>query len=184
VPDQYLTTLTALGSAVVGGAVALLGVFLTNRSNTARLALQLDRESRQRKADLLRDRGEELYELADKWLNKLAGYYLRRSFVMQGKLTYNQVLDLDIQEGREESVNFGRNEMLIDVYFPTTRPAYDSVIAGRTELNKVAAAHKRAYESSDTDGTRFITPFVQCQHSIEKAGETFKLQVLECIRAV
>src|SRR5947199_72180 len=103
--DQYITTLTALASAVVGGAVALLAVFLTNRSNTARLVLQLDHESRQRKADLLRDRGEELYELTDKWLRKFAGYYLRR-------------------------------------------------------------------------------PFVLCQQSIEKGGESFKLQVLECIRAV
>jgi len=182
--DQYITTMTALASAVVGGAVALLAVFLTNRSNTARLVLQLDHESRQRKADLLRDRGEELYELTDKWLRKFAGYYLRRTFVMQGKLTYNQCLDLDIQEGKEESINFGRIEMLIDVYFPTTRAAYDAIIGGRTDLNKVAAAHKRAYESGETDGTRFITPFVQCQQSIEKGGESFKLQVLECIRAV
>jgi hypothetical protein len=183
-PDQYVTMLTALSSAVAGGAVALLSVFLTNRSNTARLKMQLDHESRQRKTELLRSRGEELYELTDKWLNKLAGYYLRRSFVMQGKLTYNQCLDLDIQDGKEESVNFGRIGMLIDVYLPATRPAYDKLIAGRTELNNVAAAHKRAYKSGDADVVRFLTQYVQCQHSIEQAGDVFKTQALESIRAV
>ncbi len=80
--DHYLTMVTALASAGVGAAVALLGVFLTNRSNTARLKIQLEHESRQRNTQLLRSRGEELYELSDKWLNKLAGYYLRRISVM------------------------------------------------------------------------------------------------------
>ena len=103
---------------------------------------------------------------------------------MQGKLTYNQCLELDIQEGKEGSFNFGRIEMLIDVYFPSTRSTYDKVIEGRTELNKVATAHKRAYEVGDIEGSRFLAPFVQCQHSIEQASETFKMQVLECLRAL
>ena len=182
--DHYLTMVTALASAAVGAAVALLGVFLTNRSNTARLKIQLEHESRQRNTQLLRSHGEELYELSDKWLNKLAGYYLRRISVMQCKLTYNQCLDLDIQEGKEESGNFGRIAMLIDVYFPATRPEYDKIIAARNELNKIGAAHKRAYESGDVDGARFVTPYIQCQHSIEQAGENFKMLVLEHIRAI
>jgi hypothetical protein len=183
-PDQYITMLTALSSGVVVGAVTLFGVFLTNRSNTARLKMQLENESQQRRAELLRGRGEELYELTDKWLKSLGGYYLRRTFVMQGKLTYNQCFELDIKEGEKESFNFGRIEMLIDVYFPTTRSAYDKIIEGRTALNKVGTAHKRAYEGGDIDGSPFLTPYVQCQHAIEQAGETFKMQVLECIRAL
>ena len=179
--DHYLTLLTALFSAAVGGTIALLSVFFTNRSNTARLKIQLEHESRQRNAELLRNRGEELYELSDKWLKKLIGHYLRRTFVMQCKITYNQCLDLDIQDGKEDSGNFSRIAMLIDVYFPSTRPAYNKIIATRNELNKIGAAHKHEYENGNVDGTQFVAPYIQFQNSIEQAGENFKALVLECI---
>jgi hypothetical protein len=91
---------------------------------------------------------------------------------------------LDIQEGKEKSYNYGRIAMLIDVYFPSTRPAYDKIIESRTELNKIEGAYKRTYENGDDDGARFITPYVQCQHSIEQAGEDFKMLLLESIRAL
>ena len=132
--DAYITMLTALSSGIMGGTVALLGVYFTNRSNETRLHVQLEREERQRKADLLRDRGEELYELIDKWLNYLAGYYFRRVSVMQGKLTYNQCLDMDIKNSKDNSYNFGRIEMIIDVYFPSIRNTYDEVITDRDEI--------------------------------------------------
>lgn len=103
---------------------------------------------------------------------------------MQNKFTYNECLDLDIQEGKSKSGNFGRIAMLIDVYFPLTRPAYDKIIESRTELNKIEGVYKRAYENGDVDGARFITPYVQCQHSIEQSGENFKMLVLEGITAL
>lgn len=182
--DPYVTMLTGLLSAAVGGTLALLSVFFTNKSNTTRLKVQLDHESQQRKVELLRNRGEELYELSDKWLKMFAGYYLRRSAVMQNKLTYNECFDLDIKEGKERSDNYGRIAMLIDVYFPSTRPAYDKINENRMELNKIETAFSRAYENGDADGARFITPYVQYQHFIEQAGEEFKTLILESIRAL
>jgi hypothetical protein len=147
--------------------------------------MQLDHESVQRKTELLRSRGEELYELTDKWLNSFFGYSLRRSAVMQGKLTYNQCLDMDINEGgKASSFNFGRIEMLVDVYFPNVRHAYDKMMAGRTEINKVELAYRRAYENGDHDGTRFLKPYVQCQKTVEEAGEVLKANLLESIRAI
>lgn len=182
--DPYVTMLTGLSSAAVGGALALLSVFFTNRSNTKRLKVQLEHESQQRKIELLRNRGEELYELSDKWLNALAGYYLRRSSVMQNKLTYNQCIDLDIKEGKDNSYNYGRIEMLIDVYFSSTRSAYDKIIEYRTELNKIEISFKRKYENGELDGATFITPYVKTQLSLEKAGEEFKMLVLQEIRTL
>jgi hypothetical protein len=183
-PDQYVTMLTALTSAVAGGAVALLGVFLTNRSSTARLKVQLEHELRQRTTDLLRGRGEELYELTDKWLITFAKNYLSLSAVMQNKITYNQHYDLTIEEGKKSFQEYGRIEMLIDVYFPSTRPAYDKIIEARDELNNVINAHKRSYKNGDIDGYKFLKPFIQSQKSIEQAGVVFKMQILESIRHI
>ncbi len=184
-PYDFNTILMTLLSAASGGAVALISVFLTNRSNTKRLKMQFDHESIQRKTELLRSRGEELYELTEKWRNAFFGYYLRRSGVMQGKLTYNQCLDMDIKDGKEaSSYNFSRIEMLVDVYFPDARPAYDKMMASRAELNKVELAYRRAYEDGDIDGTHFLTPYIQCQKTVEKAGDDFQAKVLEYISAL
>jgi len=184
VPDQYITLLTSLLSAAVGGVVALASVYFTNHSNTQRVQLQLDREEQRRNADVRRDRGEELYMLTEQWLNGLGVNYLNQTFVMQGKLTYNQYLDLVISNGEKNAVNFPRIALLIDLYFPNTRKAYDDVISIRTTLNKISGAHKRAYEGGDIDGARFLTPFVEAQKTIEAAGEAYKRQIVESIRGI
>ena len=183
-PNQYVTMLVTLTSVFVGGAVALLGVFLTNQSSTARLKVQLEHELRQRTADLLRSRGEELYELTDKWLKTLAKNFLSLSAVMQGKVTYNQHYDLIIEEGNKRFYDFGRIEMLIDVYFASTRSAYDKIIKELTELDKIDVAFKEVYEIGLTYGSQFLTPYSQHQRSIEQAGDAFKKQVLGCIRGI
>ena len=182
--DPYITMITGLSAAVVGGALALLSVYFTNRSNTTRLKVQLEHESKQREIELLRNRGEELYELLDKWLKLLAGYYLRRTSVMQNKLTYNECLELDIKDGKENTSNYGRIAMLIDVYFPSTRSAYDKIIEYRTELNKIEGEFKRNYKNGEVDGVPFIKSHVQSQISIDKAGEELKMLVLEKIRTL
>lgn len=181
---ENLTLVTALLAAALGGGIALLGSFLTNRSNVARLKMEHSHQAHHRKSELLRERGEELYELTDKWLKLFAGYYLGRAAVMQGKLTFNQCLDLEIKAGKERTDNFGRIEMLIDVYFLVVRGQYDVLIGAREELNKVASAHKRAYESGDIDGTRFLGPYVRAQRSIEEAGESMKKRIIEGIQSI
>jgi hypothetical protein len=134
-----------------------------------------------KKAEMLRERGEELHGIIDKWLKHLAGHYLRRTSVMQGRLTYNQCLDLDIAEGNP-SYDFGRIELLIHVYFPSLRPAYDRVIEARTALNRIDRVHKSAYAEGDTDGAPFLQPFLRAQILVENLGNALKQQLLETIR--
>lgn len=184
VREQYITLLTPLLSAALGGVVALASVYFTNRSNTKRIQLQLDREEQRRKAEVRRDRGEELYMLTEQWLNGLATNYLTQASVMQGKLAYNQYLDLVISNGEKDAVNFPRIALLVDVYFPSTREAYDDVIITRTTLNKISGAHRRAYEGGEIDGTRFLKPFVEAQKALEAAGDVYKRQIVESIRAI
>jgi hypothetical protein len=182
--DQSLTLITALASAITGGALTLMSVMLTNHSSTNRLKLQFGHETAQRRAEVLRERGEELYVLSEQWLNGLTGYYLRKTSVMQGKLTYNQCLDLEIADGKENPVNFSRIELLIDVYFPSARPDYEQITKGRDTLNLIAAEHKRAYATGDIDGTPYRRPFQQAMEAIHAAAPAFKNRLLESIRAI
>ena len=164
--------------------MALVVVFLTNRSNTARLRIQFEHEHSEKNKELRRQRGEELYELSDKWLNRLAAYYLQRISVMQGKLTFNECLDLEIAAGKENAVNFGRIEMLVDVYFSSTRRAYDDLISARSKLNEIAIAHKRAYQRGEIYCTAFLSSFVEAQKMVENAGGQFRADIINCIRAL
>lgn len=182
--NQYLTLITALASASVGGVVAFVGIYLTNKGNNFRLKLQIDREEMRNEKRILRDRGEELYELVDRWLNNLAGHYLSLNSVMQGKLKYNQFLDLQIEQAKNNSYNFGRIEMLIDVYFPSSKPSYNEILKHRTELNEISRLHKKDYELGLTDGTKYIQPYIQAQVNIEESGNALKQQLIELIRNI
>jgi len=183
--DQYITLITALLSAALGGFVALVSVFFTNRGNTARLKIQLDSEERKRKQDLLRGRGEELYELIDKWSTALFSYYMALPLVLQGTLSYNELLDFQIKQS-EKGVdgNFARIEMLIDVYFPEVRSAYDDLIKGRDKINAIVLEHKRASQAGMVDSTVLAEQFNQRQSEVLQAAKKLKAQVLERIRAI
>jgi hypothetical protein len=167
------TTIPSTVGAIVGGILALFGAYLTHR---------LDASKRER--EMLRGKGEDLFAVADRWDKKLFGYFLRRGFVMTGKLTYNQALDQEIAEGKENSIEFGRIEMLIDVYFPTTRSAYNRLIEVRDRLNDVVVEHKRAYESGDHDGGRFYPQLSKGMDDLSEASDSFKLAIITAIRAV
>jgi hypothetical protein len=130
----------------------------------------------------LHERGEELYGMIDKWLNGLADNYLNLSFVMQGKLTYNQYMDIMIKKG-EAPYDFSRIELLIDLDFPALRIDYDNVIEARTALNRIATAHKHAYSDGDIDGTKFLQSYVAAQKSIEALGSTLKKRLVQIIQS-
>ncbi len=173
----------SLLASILGGALALGGVYLNNKWTSQRLTQQFSHERSTKKSELLRERGEELYMLFDQWLIGLANYYLNISAVMQGKITYNDHYDL-MKQNVSKEFNYGRIEMLIDVYFSSIRPAYDAVILARTNLNKIATNHKHSYERGCVDGAEYLSPFVGAQKSIEKLGDDAKRQIIEAIRAI
>ena len=85
-------------TTVLGAAIALVTIYLTDRSNTRRLKLQFDLERESKEKEFIRDKLEELYLLQEAWLNALATSYLPVLNVMKGEITYNQALDMFIEK--------------------------------------------------------------------------------------
>jgi pyrimidine deaminase RibD-like protein len=137
----------------------------------------------QRRFERVRMSGEELHSLFGQWLSSLFGFSLRRLMVMQGKLTYNQCLDLDLKEGKPP-FDFGRIELLIDLDFPTLRVTFDRTIDERTKLSKIEAAFKYSYKQGDGDGERFVGPYVEVQKSIEALGGEFQRELLRSLQTL
>ena len=129
--DVFINT----ASTFLGGFIALVGVYFTNRSSLKAKEAEFSHERTMKQQGTLRERGEELYELVENWANAMFSHYLVKNGIMKGDLTYNEGLDLEINNNNDFAVNFARLEMLIDVYFFDTRPEYDQVISHRTAIN-------------------------------------------------
>ena len=55
--------------SIITGLAAFLGVMLTNRASYNKLKLENEIQNGKRQVELLRERGEELYVLCEKWAN-------------------------------------------------------------------------------------------------------------------
>lgn len=174
--DGYLTLTTSLVTGLIGVAGALGGVRLNNRHQSTQL-----------RADLLRERGEELYSLVSEWLNGLFFSALRRCGVMRGEIDYNQCLAQDIEwgKGRTSAVPVdSRLQMLVDVYFPNTRSAYDDVISCRSVMNEIELTFRHVYDAGCGDGALFLPRYVAASKAVDQAGARLQRRILEEIRAI
>lgn len=174
-PDKYLGLLSSLISGLVGVFGALGVLYLTNRHQHS-----------MRKADMLRERGEELYSASVEWINDIFAHVMRRVLIMRGQITYNECLDSDIKanEKKKTPAVVLRLEMLVDVYFPNTRPEHDAVTKLRDEMNEIESCFKRRYASGLTDGSQFLPSYLQAQEKMIHAGDEFQKQILNEIRRI
>jgi len=109
---------------------------------------------------------------------------LRRMAVMCGNLTYNQMLDQEIDDLKGKTFDLGRLEMLVDVYFPEARPAFDRLLQARETLNEIALEHKLAYQSGDLNGGRFVARFEAAMGKVDAAGKSLGESVVNALRSL
>ena len=174
----------AVVTAVITAAVTLLAVFLTNRGNTERLLLQLEQERNTERAALHREKLEELYVLVAKYTKLLGSHCLPYMSVMEGKLDYNQALDLTIESGNKETPDSDRLQMLIDLYFPGLRETFKQLLDVRGKINEVLALHKAEYTRGCLDGRKFVDPMLAALALLDKTGERLKNEIIAQEKAV
>jgi hypothetical protein len=170
---EWTTLAGTLSSTALGGGLALFGVHLSSR-----------RSEKLRREEILRTRGEELYALNADFLKGLGSYFLRRVSVMYGNLTYNQMLDQEIDDLKGRNLNLGRMEMLVDVYFANARPSFDRMMKARDTLNEVALEHKRAYAAGELRSDRFVSRFKNAMDNVDAAGKSLADIVVIALRSL
>jgi len=185
ITQQYITLITALSSALVGGAIALLGSYFNNRAALKRYEIQLKHETEQRRQELLRARGEELYTITSAWLKRLANYHLRILQVMHRIITYDQANEMEIAEGKA-GYDFDRIALLIDAYFPEVRDAYQALLAENEKAHEIRLNFKRDYQrlGDRVDHGRFVAEYEKAHTAMEEAGEALQKRSVACIRAL
>ena len=168
----------ALYSGILGALIAMISVYLTNKSNIHILKLQLELERKTKEAEFMRDKLEELYLLHEAWMNALSTSYLPFLSVMKGEITYDQALDLFIENNKTPQANFKRLQMLVDLYFPEIKPAFTQLSAARVGANKIKAEHKREYKRGNIDGFAYVAPFIEAQKKLASESLTMKEQII------
>lgn len=174
--EKFVTLISSSLATLIGGAVGVGSAYLTNR-------VRWQQEREQRKSEMLRERGEELYSALVRWQNLLSGHALRRSMVMNGELTYNQCLDLDLSDTNIK-FDYSRIELLIDVYFPSVKKAYAEVLKQRDELNKIETPFKIAYKAKGTADRSVFKPYLAQVMQLDETGQSLQREILRCIRAI
>lgn len=169
-----------LSGVIFGSLLTTLGVWLTNSSNTKRLAQQLAHEERVNAQKIQKERLEELYILISHWANMFFGHYLQLALVMKGHIDYNQYNET-ISERKSEKVDFNRVTMIIDIYGAQLQSYYESILLARDAYNEIEALHKRAYLDGQP-GHRFVTPAGDAQLKIAKACEELKMAIAKAAR--
>lgn len=169
-----------LAGVAIGSALSILGTWLTNRASLERLNTQLRHERESANRDLHRAKLEELYTLVGAWLNSMAGYYLSLSMVMQGKISYNDHLDVSTKGNIGKSYDFNRMEMIVDVYGHDVKCEYKKVMKLRGELNSLANDFKKSYENGNLEGEKYLNPFVNLQIQIERATKELQARIATC----
>ena len=158
---------------IIGATLSIVGVWLSNKSNIKQLTIQLQHEKETNASLLRRERLEELYILVDKWLSEIFAYYLNLTLVMRGKTDYNQYLEQVIEQGKENTVDFSRLNMIVDIYGHELKSSYEKVLEAREELNKIYSAYKQAFKSGDIDGRRYLKSYTDVQLKLETLTECF-----------
>lgn len=164
---------------VIGSIISIFGTWLTNRASLIHLQNQLKHEQESNNKNLQRERLEELHILVSGWLNAMASHYISLSMVMQGKLSYNDHLDIFTKDQEKPRYDFNRLEMIIDLYAHDLKDKYQKVMDSRGELNEIARLHKLAYSEGDIDGEKYLKPYIEAQLKIEKFGQIFKASIAD-----
>jgi hypothetical protein len=170
----------ALVTAILTSILTLLGVRSTNKSNNERVRIQLEHERLLKREELIRERLEEIYVKAKRYMNALVTHFLPYRKVMKGELTYDQALDLTIN--RNYSHNPERVHLIMDMYYPELKPTFSEVESTLSRINQILNGYKQQYKQGDDSGEEWLPLFQESLESLGKAASRFESHVAEIVR--
>lgn len=173
--ERHLSSILPWGGALLTGLFTLLGVWLANRSSLKQLTVKLQHESDREAREALRARLEELYSLVALWSYDAAAHYLPYLRVMDGELTYNEALDIEL--GRKAGVDASRMFTLAELYFPSAHGALEKM---KTYRDKAASLHsdfKAAHKLNGEPSPRHARALREVLDQFVQAIEQYKREL-------
>jgi hypothetical protein len=130
-------------SLVVG-----LSTILASGVTSSLVTFRLNRNKDQ--TIFMREKAEQLYLSADAYGRVFGGHMVSYFPLLEGRIDWNQMLDIHIADGSKEREHGGAETMtmLVEIYFPSVRPALARVWDARAEFNDLTAKLKRHYKAN------------------------------------
>lgn len=173
---------TILGSAAFGSALSFLSAHLTNASNFKNLRYQVEQEEKQKNRALLREKGEHLYELVEKWSEILFIKNMTFSNFLRGHSSLEASKDLLYSQTKDYHLDFFKIEMIASLYFPEASEKYQQAQKSLRIVNKIELAVENNITSKSADNKKFLKDYCDAQTNLEKDIEAFKCTITSLIR--
>jgi len=124
-------------------------------------------------------KGEDLYLSVDRFDRAMGGHFLAAYPLLEGKITFNDYLDAQMKDLSDRDVADAslQVEMLINLYFPSVQPAYNSYLEQRDKLNAVIGQFKRAYVAGK-DGSSLFESFHTSMIGLDAKSKELKRGVI------
>jgi hypothetical protein len=171
--ERVIMLLTAFGGIILGSTLTFATNYVLQKS-------KMLQEEKSKKENLLREKLEDLYLLSEEYFNYKSRHYLTYIGVMEGNITMNQALDMQIEMGDSSNKNDPRKmQMLIDLYFHTLKDQYEIIVKQNETMNRVANDFKEQYKTGDFNGEKHLAIYLDTYKKIIIEEEKFNLLVIE-----
>jgi len=173
------TWLINLGPIALGACLALIGVVLTNRANTARLKLQLEHEKELAIHEKRQQRLEALFEQLDSWwlmVHNTTDILVR---VDVGKTTLQSYLDYMIELQSEGVPNFGLIEMRLKIFAPSLRESYQKLIKSRDRWGSYMTSVKDSLSRASAASPVTVTAMMNERKELDMAVKELKDEIVK-----
>ncbi len=178
-----LIPFVAILAAAVTALSTLAGIRIANSSAERQLAQRLQHQDEKDQKEALRSRLEELYQLIDQWAGAMVSNYVNYRSVMDGRLTYNQTLDITISSKIE--VNAARMFTLAELYFPKCHENLETIKSCRENLGRIEGTYREMYrEHGPIEGTNSSKELTSELGRFNDAVDLYKKALAEHAREV
>lgn len=172
---------TLLG-VIAGSGFTILGVYLTNRANLKNLRVQLGHEEKRHRAEVRRERLEELYSLLSEWNKVMVSHFLEAKLALEGHVDYNQYLDRLILLEKPKG-NLERMELIANAYAVEHAPVLNEARKFRDAASGLMQEFKAAYRRGET-GDRFVEPCRELMLAFNERCELLQAGIAEELRNI
>jgi hypothetical protein len=114
---------------------------------------------------------EELFILFKKWALNIDLIYINHARAMKGDIDYQAMLDMEIERCDKNAFDFNRLEMLINLYIPDIKPAYERVLEAKAKANQFMLEYGNQCVAGNTDGRKFLSAFIDAQNKFSHEAE-------------
>lgn len=173
---------TILGSATFGSALSFLSVYLTNAASFKNLRYQVEQEEKQKDRELLREKGEHLYELVEKWAQILFIKGLTFSDFLKGTSSLEASKNVFYNQTKDHQLDFFKVEMIVGLYFPEAHEEYQQAQKSLRLVNRIELNAEKNAPSKSADNKKLLQDYYEAQAKLEEDIKTFKRAITNLIR--